>query len=116
MREILKSPDEVYEGIRPNDNAKVTVYVKEMIRNGNEVVVFALVVDGVLITSFVPSVGEDAAPAGSEYEQAYDRGEAIEYIAENVLKTATGQATMEKIEEFNRIIERYKPGEEITDG
>ena len=108
LKQILQDPGEVYKATRDSDGATISVYLKEMYLNGNEVVVFALVRDGQLITSFVPA-GE--APPGSAYENVYDRSAAIEYIKEEVLKTATGQTAIEKVEEFKEIIEEIDIGE-----
>jgi len=43
------------------------------------------VIDDVVLTSFVPSLGEGAAPAGSNYQDVYDRDNAINYIKDEVL-------------------------------
>lgn len=102
IQRLLQNPDEVYEEIRDHDGAQVTVYVREMMLNGNKVVAFALVVNGEVITSFVPA-GE--APPGSSYQDAYDREYAINYNINEVLSE-----NMEKIEEFDEVIEEIDEG------
>lgn len=111
ITKIVGNPDEAYEGTRTSgDKATVTVYVKEMTLNGNKVIAFALVVNGELKTAFVPA---GQAPPGSNYNDAYSRENAINYIIEEVLKTATGQDTIEKIKEFEEVIEEIDVGEEV---
>ena len=86
-------------------------YVKEMELNGNEVVVFVFVADGKAVTSFVPA---NEAPANSDYDDVYDREDAIEYIIDRVLDTQ-GEEAMEKIEEFEEVIEQIDVGETPED-
>lgn len=107
LEEILKNPGEVYE---TQDGTERT-YVKEMELNGNEVVVFVFVADGKAVTSFVPA---EEAPAGSSYEDVYDREVAVEYIIEKVVD-AEGEDTMEKVEEFEEVIEQIDEGETPED-
>lgn len=81
-----------------------------MVLNGNKVIVFGLAVDGVLKTTFVPAGN---APAGSDYEEVYNRAAAIEYTIEEVLKKASGATDIQKILEKEEIIEQYDEGDYV---
>lgn len=110
LRDILENPSEVYE---TQDGTERT-YVKEMKLNGNDIVVFVFVADGKAITSFVPSTGEGASPPDSTHDEVYERENAINYIIESVLD-AGGDEPMEKIEEFEEVIEQIDIGETPED-
>ena len=69
-------------------------------------------VDGELLTVFVPSVGGVASPAGSQYEEAYDCENAIEYILKEI-RGAAGEDALTKIDEFEPIIEEINEGETV---
>ena len=101
-----------YESPRGGSLQVARLRVKETILNGNQVIVWALVVNGELLTAFVPSVGGGASPAGSQYEDVYDREKAIEYILEEI-RGAAGEDALTKIDEFEPIIEEINEGETV---
>jgi len=106
LKELLGNPGEVYEGTEPASGNEVEVYVKEMLLNGNEVIVFALVVDDVVTTAYVPTLRDGPSPAGSDYEDVYDREHAINEIIDGLL-----ESYMTKVEENIEIIEEIDEGE-----
>lgn len=79
--------------------------------NGNEVVVFVFVADGKAVTSFVPA---QEAPPNADYDDVYNREDAVEYIVDKVLD-AGSEDPMEKIEEFEKVIEEIDVGETPED-
>jgi len=86
IQRLIENPDEVYSGIEPTSQSKIEVYVKGMILNGNEIIVWGLVVDGKVITAYVPTLGEGPSPPGSNYEDVYDREHAINKIHNDVIE------------------------------
>ncbi|AGB15524.1 hypothetical protein Halru_0903 [Halovivax ruber XH-70] len=110
LQKVITDPDEVYGGTRASDDATVRVYVSEVAGGDGPVVVFALVVDGRLITSFVPA-GE--AHPGAPYEDVYDRDKATTYIIREVLQKASGHSPMTKVDEFDQLITQIEEGESI---
>jgi len=70
---------------------------------------FAKVVDGKVITSFVPTVVQRAPPE-AEYEDVYDRTHALNYIIRRNIRGG-----MTKIKENKNLISGIQEGEKVDE-
>jgi hypothetical protein len=108
ITKVIQNPDEVYE----TTGGESARYIKELEVDGDTVIVMLIlqkVGEGVwqVVTGYVP-VGDE--PAGSDYEDVYDRWEVVSNIKDNIEED---QDTFEKIKEGKEIISEWDIGDLI---